>query len=319
MAIGAWDDGVDDWADELDRPDGHPLIASALGGVVIIMVSLFAWGLIPVDVSFHIPATLIFAIVLAAVVWGGAWYLTIRYAAPAWLFASGAILAVVALAMAGLTIGGSMVATRVDIATMQRIGVDSAGLPSLPRGTKTGPITRRTMVFYRAVLDEDRVRNKFYADLGIDKLTQAWALTANPALIEDCERFPRSRPQLDAINNRILTMTKDYRAELATMIRDKKLLQQVLTGLDVNFSVGGARRDQQVRLVHEQLDLAGKMCTVLARKHWRPQGSMIGFLSPGDLAEYRGLAQRWDAALGELRGTAAPSPVPMSMPPSLGR
>jgi hypothetical protein len=311
MAIGAWDDGVDDWEGELDRPDGHPLIATALGAVVIIMVSLFAWGLIAVDVSFHVPATLIVAIILALLVWGTAWYLTIRFAAPVWLFASGAIFAVVALAMAGLTIGGAMVATQVDIATMQRIGVDSAGLPSLPRGTRTGPITRRTMRFYREVVDEDRARNLFYSKLGIDKINQAWALTANPALLEDCERFRRSQPELDAINNRILAMSKSFRAELATMIIDKKLLKGVLTGLDVNFSVGGPRRAAQVRLVHEQLDLASKMCTILARKHWRPQGSMIGFTSTGDLGEFRGLAQRWDRVLGDLRGVPPPMPVPM--------
>ncbi|MES2096734.1 MAG: hypothetical protein V4459_08220 [Pseudomonadota bacterium] len=315
MAIAAWDAGIDDWEDELDRPDGHPLIASALGAVVIIMVSLFAWGLTPVDVSQHAAATLIVALVLAGVVWSAAWYLTIRFASPAWLFAAGAIFIVVALAMAGLTIAGAIVATRVDVATMQRIGVDSAGLPSLPRGTRQGPITRRTMRFYREMVDQNRARNLFYSKLGIDKLTQAWALTANPALIQDCERFPRSRPELDAINNRILDMTKTYRADLATMIGDKKLLQQVLTGLDVNFSVGGARRDHQVQLVHEQLDLASKMCVILARKRWRPQGNMIGFLSTGDLAGYRALAQRWDAVLGELRGTPPPVPMPMAPGP----
>lgn len=319
MAAGIWDDGVDDWESELDRPDGHPLIASALGAVVIIMVSLFAWGLIPVDVTFHMPATVIVAILLAATVWGGAWYLTIRYAAPAWLFASGAVFLVVALAMAGLTIGGSMIATQVDVAMMQRISVDSAGLPSLPRGTRMGPITRRAMRFYREVVDEDRARREFYAKLGIDKISQAWALTADPGLLDDCERFRRKQPELDAINNRILAMTKVYRADLATMIRDKALLRQVLTGLDLNFSVEGARRDGQVRLVHEQLDLASKMCTILARKRWRAQGNMIGFVSPADLGEYRGLAQRWDAVLGELRGTPPQEPVPMTIPPSVGR
>jgi hypothetical protein len=103
------------------------------------------------------------------------------------------------------------------------------------------------------------------------------------------------------------------------MIGDKKLLQQVLAGIEVNFSVGGPRRDRQVQLVHEQLDLAGRMCTVLARKRWRPEGGMIAFLSTGDLSEYRGLAQRWDVVATELREAARPAPAPPPIPPSLGR
>ena len=314
MTAGSWEDQLTDWEDDLDRPDGHPLVALALGVAVIIALSLVAYATIPVDVMRHLAAALGVATLLAAAVWSVCWFLTLRFAAAIWQFAVGAMLWLTALVMVAFAIGGNAASLRMDIATMQRIRLDRHGEPAVPRGSAAGPVTKRTMAFYREFLAQDHIRNVLYLRLGTDRFTQTWAVTNEPSLLTDCARFPRAGAQLSAINTKIAAATGRFRADLVALIAEQALQKQVLAWVDQAFPTSGPRYDARIAMAREQLDLAAKMCGVLGRHHWRQQNNGFGFTSDADFREYGALAARWDTVARELRpdgdiGNADAAPI----------
>jgi hypothetical protein len=304
MTAGSWEDQLTDWEDDLDRPDGHPLVAMGLGVAVIIALSLVAYAAIPVDVMRYLAATLGVATLLAAAVWGACWFLTARFAAAVWQFVLGAVFWLTALVMVAFAIGGNAVSLRMDIATMQRIRLDRHGDPAVPRGSAAGPVTKRTMAFYREFLAQDHIRNVLYLKLGTDRFTQTWAVMNEPSLLTDCERFPRAAPQLAAINAKIVAAIGRFRGDVGTLVTEQALQKQVLVWVDQAFPTSGPRYDTQVAMAREQLDLAARMCGVLGRHHWRQENNGFGFTSDADYREYDALAARWDTVVRDLRANA---------------
>ncbi|QDZ06076.1 hypothetical protein FPZ24_00155 [Sphingomonas panacisoli] len=310
MTSASWEDELTDWEDELDRPDGHPLIATALGVAVIIAVASIAYGTIAVDVRTHIYAALGIATLVAGLVWGVAWFLTVRFAAAIWQFATGAIFWLTALMMVLFALGGNAISLRQDIATMQMIRIDQTGAPAVPSGSPAGPVTKRTMAFYREFLKQDHVRNVIYLRLGIDRIGQTWAVPNQPSLLTDCDRFPRAAPQLAAINATVITAVGRFRGDLRTLIAEPALQTDVFGWVDQTFPTSGPRYQQRIAQAREQLDLAAKMCGILGRHRWKRQGDGFGFTSEADYREYGVVATRWDQLMRDMRsgGTDAGTP-----------
>jgi hypothetical protein len=297
----SWEDQLTDWEDELDRPDGHPLIALALGVAVIIAMALIAYGSIAVDVQTHLYPALGIATAIAALVWGVAWFLTVRFAAAIWQFATGAVFWLTALMMVVFAMGGNAISLRQDIATMQAIRIDRHGDPAIPRNGVAGPVTKRTMAFYREFLKQDHIRNVIYLKLGIDRIGQTWAVLNEPSLLTDCDRFPRAAPQIAAVNANVAAAVGRFRGDLRSLIAEPALQTQVFGWVDLTFPTSGQRYQAQIAQAREQLDLAAKLCGVLGRHHWQRQGDGFGFTSESDYREYGALATRWDRLMGDMR------------------
>ena len=291
-----------DWEDELERPWGHPVIALLTGIAATAFIGIILCSTLPVDVADHAGAALLVALVVAAIVWAVAWFVDLRRTTIGWGIGAPAAYGMTALVVVALAIAVANVATRLDLAMIDKIRINDKGEPELPPGTRPGPMTRMSMTYLSDTLKERHKRQALLiAGLGMDRLTNAAALTSAPQLLTDCGRFARAKPEIDASDKRITSLAEKYRRDVSAAIREPSLRRQAIDNFDKGFGSGADRLREVNGMLKTELDLAGPLCTLLARRNWRDQGSMFMFTNPGDMREFDRLITPWNDMVRKLQ------------------
>lgn len=307
MAATAWDDdgdGLEEWERDLTRPDGFPLVATLAGSGAIILIAILVFNVVTFDVTGHIAAVLGGAMLVAALVFAGTWFLTLRHATLGWNVLAGGAMAGVALMSVVVVLAIDAAGTQADARTVRLIRINGQGEPVLPPGVKGGPITAATMDFIRQAMTERHSREAVARDLGLDRLANASAVVREPDLLRDCGRFARSAPKIDEMDQAFMARTQAFRTRLGGIVKDPGMRDSFLKGFDDSLGSGVADMRDANRVTHSLFDQAGPLCTLLAARHWKPMGSMFMFTSPADLAAFNRRIATWNGLIGEAQTIA---------------
>lgn len=294
-------DGLEDWERDLTRPDGFPLVALLAGSGTIVLVAILAFTFLTIDVVGHVAAVLGVAMLVAALVFGGAWLLTLRHATIGWNVVAGSAFAGVALMTVVVALAIDAAGTQADARTVRLIRINEQGEPALPPGVKGGPITAATMDYLRQAMAERHRREDMTRQLGLDRLANADAIAREPDLVRDCGRFARSAPQIDAMDRSSLAKAQAFRARLSGIFKDPRMREDFLKGFDASMGSSTADLRETNQLTHRLFDQAGPLCTLLAARHWKPMGNMFMFTSQADLNSFDRLIASWNGLIGEIQ------------------
>lgn len=296
MVSSSWNgEGLDDWESALERPDGHPAAALAIGGIAIAVIAAVAFASVTIDVARSVWPALGIAVLGAAMVYAIAWFVTLRHAGTGWRIGVGAGFVALAAMTVTLAVVAAKVAERAEVAALDRITLDAQGEPKWPSGVRRGPILRSGMDYLRAMNAEQRMLDKLLiVELGLDRLANADAVTADPRLLTDCGRFAMGKVALDASDRRIAAAVATYRDTLTGAISDGALRRMAIEQTDKGATEGLAKVKQVSALQHSQLDKAGPLCTLLAKHNWRNRGNMFEFSSQAELNAFDRQVTAWN-------------------------
>lgn len=302
MVSAAWkDDGLDDWERELDRPDGRPGLALLAGTALIVVIAAIALNLSSQPITRHMAIGFGGAVVLAALVYAAGWVSTIRDVAPGWKIGIGLAYLFVALMAVLIATATARILLRSDITTASLVRFGGDGEPLVPRGHYVGPVTRRTLALARELHEQRSQESIALIAVGMDKIGQTWAVVGDPAQIRNCDRFAGVKPRIVELEGKLDAAVARYRGDLPALIEEPALLKASLSDVDRNLSPRSPANRRAHELVDRQLDLSGKICTVLARHHWQSNGTMFNFTTKADYDEFNALAGQWSATVSELR------------------
>jgi len=299
------DEGRDEWEAALERSDGQPWPVMLLGAGAILVIAIAAMTLLPVEVAAHSAAALGAATLLAAIVWGIAWFLTLHDATTGWKVGVAAVLWGMALLTVTGAIAWSNLQVRIDVATARHIRVDAGGNPYLPPGTSPGPITRTMFDFLHDMTSEQHKRQATFQVMGMDRLNDAWMVSNTPAILKDCGRFVRVEPEIAASDRRVAAAIRRVRERLTTVVRDETLRTELIKDLDKEIEPNRDNMRRLSALERRELELGTGLCTFLATHHWKAQGNQYMFFSQSDLAGFDKIKAAWNDAVREQNTLAA--------------
>lgn len=297
-------DGMEDWERDLTRPDGFPLVAMIAGSIAIIIVAVVAFSFLPIDIVGHIAASIGIVFLIAALVFGAAWFLTLRHATLGWNVVAGGVMAGVALMTIVVALASDAMGTVEDARTVKMIRINGQGEPTLPPGVKGGPITAATMNFFRQAIAERHRREDMTRELGLDRLANASAILQEPDLVRDCGRFARSAPKIDEMDRTFLAKVQAFRTKLGGLVKDTAMRDAILKGFDDSLGSNSADMKETNTLTHRLFDQAGPLCTLLSARRWKPMGIMFLFTSQADLNSFNRLITPWNELIREVQEVA---------------
>ena len=295
----------DDWEAALERSDGRPWLAMAAGAIAILVVTIAAMNLLPVEVAGHGAAALGAVTLLAAIIWGVAWFLTLRDATTGWKIAVGAVIWGMALLTVAGAIAWSNIAVRIDIADARRLRVDANGDPYMPPGMRPGPITRAMFDFLHDMTSEQHKRQAEFQVMGMDRLHDAWMVSNTPGILKDCGRFVRTEPEIAASDQRVEAAIRRVHVRLSEVVRDEALRAELIKAFDKGVDSNRDNMRRSSALQRHQLELGGALCAFLASHRWKAQGNQFMFFSQSDLAGFDSRIGAWNDAVNEQNALAA--------------
>ena len=289
--------------DEDEWNEGHPFAATLIGVVLLVAGGWFALPYIPPK---PLPIVMAAALVIAGVLWGIGYLITIRRATANWKLLSFMVLLLVT---AGVGYSATILVEqriKADLQTMvdTRVGID--GLPVTVAGAeKRGPFSKLFVAFVRQISDDQRKLDAQAKAIGLDGMADASGVQRNPILLRNCAKLGELKTAAhDAIERRregIDTMMKgfdntDYPEEFKRGVRTSMLSGR-----------SGQQLDRIDTLQGQFYDAVQGACNVLARRHWQPQGPVFMFTSRADLDAFDRYTTQQNQAVAELQRINADS------------
>ena len=286
--------------DELDDAMvfGHPLIVIAAGAAALLLINIVLCSAI--GARGHAGLLTILALASAAAVFAAAWFLDLRRSPTGWSIGAGMAFVFAALLVVAMAMGAVNIADRRDAAMLAAIRINASGEPELPGGERPGPITQIGFDFIRGMLAAARERQANLLALGIDRLTNAAAVEATPQLVTDCDRFARAKPKIAAFDQKFKALADRFRAGLNAKIAQPAMRVAALKGIDDAMGPGFAQVAKVSALLQTQLERAGPLCRLIARRHWQTRGSTFMFTVQADYTEFGRLIEPWNAAVRDI-------------------
>lgn len=306
MISSAWrDEGLDEWEAALEQSDGRPWIAMLAGAGAILLIAIAAINLSPFDMSTHRAGALAAATILAALVWGGAWFLTLRHATIGWKIGVAAVLWGVALLIVAGAIAFANIALRIDAANVRRIRIDETGEPRLPPGMAAGPITRTMFDFLSDMTSERHQREAMFQVMGMDRLHDAYMVSNTPAMLKDCARFVRVEPKIDQSDRRVTAAIARVHTRLGVIVADEATRSELIKAFDKGLNINLSNMRRSSELQRRQLEIGGRLCTFLATHRWKAMGSQFMFYNQGDIGMFNRTITDWNDAASEQAALVA--------------
>jgi hypothetical protein len=292
MAFGRGGAGADipDWERELTRPDSHPAVATVVGLAVLVGGAVLFVRALPEDASGLIALS--YALVAPPIVWAIGYAVTIRHASTVWKLLSLMLLGLGALVSVAVMVQVRMYEASRELSSMLEMKMDANGKLSVPEGK--GPISRLMFGYIRDVQSAQEQVGQQVDALGIKRIGNPRQVADDPKLLKDCGRFQHAEP----IADHWLATVKARSARLQQDVQSVRANERVKRGVLIGFVAAQTRTAErlkaQAELLKNQLVTGGRLCLVLARRHWRYENGIFGFTSRADLDEFRDVAHSWD-------------------------
>ena len=297
-----------DWEAGLSARDGYPVFALIL---IFVLIAVTAVAIGRIDTTMGMAYVAGATLGPALLFWGIAYAVTIRHARRAWQVGSFAGVMLVALLYCTAVMGTASAAAKRDLAMLADIRFDAEGIAILPANADRGPASRVFIGHFAALNTLLRERRQRLEKSGLGSIVDPQALSVNPALLRDCARFSRARPENDAATAQVAALIaalpgKLERAGIEPILRTQLLtgMTRGATGSQLKIRAAGARIDAM-------LEEAEALCTILARHRWTPRARAFVFTSIADMQEYdrhvilyNGLIQEDQAADADMRQAA---------------
>jgi hypothetical protein len=238
--------------------------------------------------------------VVAGLLWGLAYLITIRRATANWKLLSFMLLLITA---AGVGYTATWIAEqriKTDLRTLMEMELDRDGFPRFPAGAENrGPISKLYVAFVRELIDGQHALDAEAEKAGVRLLADASALKANPRILSDCAKVAAVKQSANAMLERRRTRFKDLVQALQRTDYPAAFKRGIIEGL-----TGDDTDDNIVQMQSIQgriLDAAQGACTVLARRRWVPEGPVFMFTNDADLEAFSAWGQRQNEAAAELQ------------------
>jgi hypothetical protein len=282
-----------------DRPRGHPLIATIIG-TVLILLSINGQEKPPADAAETIGYLLGRAVGGALLIWVLAYFITIRRAGLGWKIGSFLIFLLASSIAALAVIGQSNIALREDLrglANMKLLDNGEVALADDPG--KRGPVMKLMSDYLADMSAEGKAMDARLDALGFSTLADPVALHRNPKILSDCGKLAQGK----AI---VAESARNGRARIAALgpqIDALDVPENMRSGLRAGLNQANATSllGRQEALLTSLVDEQGAICTVLARRRWQPSKGQFLFTSQADLDAFQAHGARVDALVAQIQ------------------
>jgi hypothetical protein len=288
-------------SDSLDYGDGDPeearpplvlpLIATIVAAALLLLLAF--WMPRNLDTGHNdssVIGGLVSGLIIAVILWGIAFAITIRRAAGGWQV--GTLLFTLAVGVSSQVAAITLAAHRIsgDMATVsQQFRALSAGgqaLDRVPEGT--GPVSRISAVFLNGTLQDRRAFDRDAETLGVIQILSHEGLTRSSPVLRHCADFEAFAARARTIGS---SGWEGHFAE-ARRIADEAVRNNEMTAGDADSFFASAQDNhysyqRQWALDAEMVEDAQELCELLARRPWVARGNHILFPNPADLTEAR--------------------------------
>jgi len=286
-----------DYTDENEWNEGHPLLATLIGCALLIAGGWFGLPWLPPAPLIVIMAA---AMVVAGLIWGIAYLVTLRRATANWKLLSFMALLLTAAAVGYAATWIAEQRLKADLSTLMEVQMDPDGFPIFPPGAENrGPISKLYVGFAREMVEGQRAFDAEADKADLDLFADAGALRARPAILSDCGRIAKVKASGQ-------TMIERRRAGFKAMI--DAIQRTDYPELFKRGVISGMTGDQTDETLTEMAAIQGRLldavqgaCTVLARRRWVPEGAVFMFTNDGDLNAFSAFGQQQNQANAELQ------------------
>lgn len=275
----------DSWDDEDDGPSGHPLIATIVG-TVLILLSVRGGHEAPAGGTDLLAYMFGRVVGGAALIWALAYFITIRHAGIGWKVGSFLIFLLASAIAAFAAVGQDYRSVREDMRLISEIQFLENGDVEMPGDpAKRGPVARLVIDYLDGVNADARAMEAKLVATGVGKLADPDALKRDPAVLSDCGKIAEAKTTVAAT----LASGKARTAALGARIDTLDAPADVRDGLRQGIlrAESNAALERQYKLLDDLIDSQRAICTVLARRHWQPSQGKFLFTSRADLEAFQ--------------------------------
>jgi hypothetical protein len=294
-----------------DRPapeEGRPILATVIGSVVVLLTAGVPAGPgasppgAAATAAFRLGEILGGGFVIALIVWGIAYAITLRRAARRWKIASFLIILAVSTLVALIRIGGREAAKREDMALVSGQLQQAMRTGEIPDELKPGdgPISAMSAAYLNPVLDERRSFQRQQQAAGAEALLDFTTLTPAAPALRNCGSFAAL-----AATARGNAARFDAHTAAARRAGDPFVARGTLSEADRDEFLQGLQSTRGAyarnwELAAEWVGEVGGLCTLLAARPWRREGGVVAFETDADVAAANRHLERINALVAEL-------------------
>ncbi|MDF7777589.1 hypothetical protein P1X14_20200 [Sphingomonas sp. AOB5] len=281
---------IEEFPDVEEAPEGQPLVAVFFAVAAIIGITIFS-PIPPLEGTMARLVTVGVGTLAAAILWGIAWFVTIKHASMGWKLASFALIWVAGVGTLDRCIARSHAAMKNDVEAFNNIKLDPNGRPALPeKAERAGPISKMFVDFFKATSDDMNKTEGQIGNLDLEILNDGYRTQEDPSVLENCERADKGKPLVRDFAKRQTKRAADLKAQAEAMWLPEDEKARLLKTVTAH---GGATRLTELAEIQAKMfDEWRIRCTILKRGNWKAGGYMFLFTSPADLEEMRVAAER---------------------------
>lgn len=286
-----------DYADENEWSEGHPLLATLIGCALLIAGGWFGLTLLPPAPLIVIMAA---AVVVAGLLWGVAYAITLRRATANWKLLSFMAFLLTAAAVGYAATWVAEQRLKADLSTLMDVRIDPEGFPIFPKGAENrGPISKLYVGFVREMREGQDAFDAETKKADLELFADAAALKAKPAILSDCGRIGGLKTSGQAMIERRRAGFKKLVDAIQHTDYPLVFKRGVIAGM-----TGGDTDDNLTEMAAIQgraLDAIQGGCSVLARRRWVAQGPVFMFTNNADLSAFQTFGQQQMQANADLQ------------------
>ncbi|MCW3846990.1 hypothetical protein OF829_07040 [Sphingomonas sp. LB-2] len=289
-----------DYEDQYDPDEwneGHPLAAALIGCVLLIAGGWFGAPYLP---PAPLPVIMAAAMVIALILWGIGYLITIRRATANWKLMSFMLLLLTAAGVGYWETQLHEQRIKADLSTLAEMDYGPDNYPRFPAGAENrGPISKLFVALIREATDGQRALDDEARAAGLQLMADASALHASPGLLSHCATVGTTNAKSHALIER---RRASYRAFVKALDDTdypeiyKREIRDSMNSNDTDASLVELDGIQK-----RMFDAAEGACRVLARRRWVPQGPVFMFNNNADLEAFSAFGQKQNQAAAELR------------------
>jgi hypothetical protein len=277
--------------------EGHPLAAALIGCAVLVAGGYFGLPYLP---PLPLIAIMAAAMVVALILWGIGYAITIRRANANWKLLSFLLLLGTAAGVGYYATWAHEQRIKNDMRTLMEMQIGPDGLPVFPAGAENrGPISKFYIAFIRDLSEGQRALDEDARKAGVQLLSDASALKANPALLSHCSVLTELKGKSHAMVERRREGFRAFVKAVADSDYPKVYKDEIGRSLTVDDTDANLVEIDGVQA--RMFDAALGACNVLARRRWVPQGPVFMFTNTADLTAFSAFGQQQNQASAELQ------------------
>jgi len=285
---------------------GRPVLATLIGALVLLLpLGAPPGGHAPYDLPGRLGALTGFALV-ALIVWGLCYAITIKRAVAGWKIASLVILILVGLLVGVIRIGQQSIArdddeTMVLSAQLKALAAKDPASATFEAGADAGPITRLTAAMAEPILADARRLAAAQKAAGLDQLLSLEGVTQSSPMLDHCDQVAALAPMTSANVARFPVYLAAVRKEGDAIVAAGQASRGNVDSFIRGLTASQEKFVRQGTLATRIAEGGAELCRILARRNWtRGPDGRINFTNNDDLAAAQAVQTQLEPVLAEF-------------------